>query len=113
MIGVSKAGLDLDHVAQHRFALCVSISRHAKGFGARGLKRPRKIEFLARFDDSPVLMTDIDHHERFSLLQFQRRLGFGCALDFELFPFLAPIEHVPGGLNPDAAHVVWKGAAVS
>jgi hypothetical protein len=57
-------------------------------------------------------MTDIDHDERLGFLQFQRRLSLGCALDFELFPFLAPVEHVPGSLNPDAAQFVWKGAAV-
>src|SRR5262249_3568114 len=56
-------------------------------------------------------MCDVGADTRFCILHFQRRLGLGVLLRLDLSSLPAPIKHVPGALNADAAYAVGKDAA--
>ena len=87
MVRFRQTRLKSRNVTENDLALHVSIACHTKGFCIGGLECLRELDFLARFEDPPILVGDVGHHARFRVLELQSRLRLGVLLRLDLLSF--------------------------
>src|SRR5262245_41055729 len=111
MIGVGERRLDLEHIAEKSFALCVSIAHDAQRLLARCLQRLCHFQFLSCLERPPMLVGNVNPNLGVGLLQVEPRLLFGVAPRVDLLSLSSPVEDIPRRLNSEAGEVVGKHAA--